>query len=65
MLHELGWSAHIRVNGSDLPEYLVETSMNEEGVPILTCWVPSTAGKVNAFNALSLQIGINGYSHLR
>jgi hypothetical protein len=65
MLHELGWSAQIRVNGSNLPEHSVETSVSEQGVPIITCWVPSTAGKVNTFNALSLQIGVNKYSPLR
>jgi hypothetical protein len=36
MLHELGWSAQIRVNGSNLPEHSVETSVSEQGVPTVT-----------------------------
>lgn len=43
-----GISIKIRVNGADVPEFMVEKDLEERKV---TCWVPSQVGKV----------GVTGY----
>ena len=42
------FSAWIEVEGKQLPEYGVQTSVNGDQL-IRTCWIPSEAGKVRFF----------------
>lgn len=36
----------IEVEGDHAPEFCVESTINDAGVPVQTCWIPSTTGKV-------------------
>ncbi|KIK55448.1 hypothetical protein GYMLUDRAFT_264130 [Collybiopsis luxurians FD-317 M1] len=39
------FSASVVVDGKPLDEYNIETSNRDDGVTIVTCWIPSEAGK--------------------
>jgi hypothetical protein len=41
-----GFVAHVRVDGQNLAEYAETTTVNTDGVTLVSCWVPSEAGKV-------------------
>jgi hypothetical protein len=40
------FDAYVEVEDARLPEYDVKESVDKDGVPCVTCWIPSEAGKV-------------------
>jgi hypothetical protein len=42
-----GFVAHVRVDGQDLPEYGETIATNPNGIPTVSCWVPSEVGKAS------------------
>jgi hypothetical protein len=36
-------------NSKELPEYLIESSDDDDGVPCVSCWVPSIANEVRMY----------------
>jgi hypothetical protein len=40
------FDAYVEVEDARLPEYDVKESVDKDGVPCITCWIPSEAGKV-------------------
>jgi hypothetical protein len=41
------FDAHIAVNGTRLDEFDVSSDIDASGIPRVTCWVSSEAGKVS------------------
>jgi hypothetical protein len=41
-----GYDAYVEVDGVPLTEYGGHLEIDAAGVPFVSCWVPSTAGKV-------------------
>ncbi len=45
-----GW---VEIDGKEAKEYGIKHSRNDEGVPIITCWIASEVGKVQVCHEIS------------
>lgn len=48
-----GFEAWIEVDGERLEEFDVGEYENEQGVPVMACWVPCVSGKVRPLSLLN------------
>jgi hypothetical protein len=58
------FDAYVEVEDARLTEYDVKETVDKDGVPCLTCWIPSEAGKVcrllmPPFPALTIGLGVS------
>lgn len=42
------FTAWIEIEGQRAAEYGIETKRDEDGVKVVSCWIPSEAGKVRS-----------------